>query len=127
MCVALRWSLSLPLCMFTLRWSTSSSDVCCLFVIAVCYSMFRLISAILPLVYGETHVRKELIKSVQMGPFTHKVDHGLDARKVNFEPSQAFGRLSMIIRLHLSASPRYWRSFLGRWSLLMFLTRFCWG
>jgi len=40
---------------------------------------------ILPLVYGETKVRTELIREVEMGPFKHKVDDGLDLRKAAFE------------------------------------------
>ena len=36
----------------------------------------------LPHLYSETKVRKELIREVEMGPFKHTVDDGLDIRKV---------------------------------------------
>ena len=38
-------------------------------------------AVVLPTVHAETNVRKELVKVVQMGPFKHTVDDGLDARK----------------------------------------------
>ncbi|VDP95243.1 unnamed protein product [Echinostoma caproni] len=37
------------------------------------------------LLYAETVVRKELIREVQMGPFKHYEDDGLDTRKCAFE------------------------------------------
>uniref|UniRef100_H2YRC0 TATA-binding protein interacting (TIP20) domain-containing protein n=1 Tax=Ciona savignyi TaxID=51511 RepID=H2YRC0_CIOSA len=39
----------------------------------------------LPKLYGETRIRKELIREVLMGPFRHTVDDGLDVRKAAFE------------------------------------------
>lgn len=39
----------------------------------------------LPMVFEETSVRQDLIHSVDMGPFKHKVDDGLDIRKGAFE------------------------------------------
>lgn len=35
--------------------------------------------------YRETKIRKELIREVEMGPFKHTVDDGLDLRKAAFE------------------------------------------
>jgi cullin-associated NEDD8-dissociated protein 1 len=32
---------------------------------------------------GDTKIKPELIREVQMGPFKHKVDDGLDLRKVS--------------------------------------------
>ena len=32
--------------------------------------------------YSETKVRSELIREVMMGPFKHKIDDGLEIRKV---------------------------------------------
>ncbi|KAF9229840.1 TIP120-domain-containing protein [Gyrodon lividus] len=40
---------------------------------------------LLPILYAETKVNAELIRTVQMGPWTHKVDDGLDARKTAWE------------------------------------------
>ncbi|XP_065191640.1 cullin-associated NEDD8-dissociated protein 1-like [Sycon ciliatum] len=40
---------------------------------------------ILPALYQETNIRKELIREVEMGPFKHSVDDGLDIRKAAFE------------------------------------------
>lgn len=38
---------------------------------------------LLPAVLGDTKIKPELIREVQMGPFKHKVDDGLDLRKVS--------------------------------------------
>ncbi|GMT08797.1 hypothetical protein PFISCL1PPCAC_94 [Pristionchus fissidentatus] len=40
---------------------------------------------VMPVVYQETNVRQELIREVEMGPFKHSVDDGLDLRKSAFE------------------------------------------
>ncbi|NXV75707.1 CAND1 protein, partial [Atlantisia rogersi] len=44
-----------------------------------------LLNTVLPGLYNETKVRKELIREVEMGPFKHTVDDGLDVRKAAFE------------------------------------------
>ncbi|XP_028513482.1 cullin-associated NEDD8-dissociated protein 1 [Exaiptasia diaphana] len=44
-----------------------------------------LLDSILPQLYNETKIRKELIREVEMGPFKHTVDDGLDIRKAAFE------------------------------------------
>lgn len=41
-----------------------------------------LLTQLQPRLYEETRVRKELIREVEMGPFKHTVDDGLDLRKV---------------------------------------------
>lgn len=38
---------------------------------------------LLPVVMEATYVKLELIREVMMGPFKHKVDDGLDVRKVS--------------------------------------------
>ncbi|KAI9137796.1 cullin-associated NEDD8-dissociated protein 1-like protein [Paraphysoderma sedebokerense] len=43
------------------------------------------LSELLPLLYRETVVRPELIHTVEMGPFKHQVDDGLETRKSAFE------------------------------------------
>ncbi|KAJ7596512.1 armadillo-type protein [Mycena floridula] len=43
------------------------------------------LASLLPNLYQETVVNPELIRTVQMGPWTHKVDDGLDARKTAYE------------------------------------------
>jgi cullin-associated NEDD8-dissociated protein 1 len=37
---------------------------------------------LLPLVMNESQIKPELIREVMMGPFKHKVDDGLEVRKV---------------------------------------------
>ncbi|XP_038208414.1 cullin-associated NEDD8-dissociated protein 1 [Zerene cesonia] len=44
-----------------------------------------LLPHVLPTIYLETKVKKELIREVEMGPFKHSVDDGLDLRKAAFE------------------------------------------
>uniref|UniRef100_A0A670I7J7 Cullin associated and neddylation dissociated 2 (putative) n=1 Tax=Podarcis muralis TaxID=64176 RepID=A0A670I7J7_PODMU len=43
------------------------------------------LSTVLPHLYNETKIRRELIREVEMGPFKHTVDDGLDVRKAAFE------------------------------------------
>ncbi|XP_046376355.1 cullin-associated NEDD8-dissociated protein 1-like [Haliotis rufescens] len=44
-----------------------------------------LLDSVLPHLYNETKIRKELIREVEMGPFKHTLDDGLDIRKAAFE------------------------------------------
>ncbi|VDN06172.1 unnamed protein product [Thelazia callipaeda] len=44
-----------------------------------------LLPIFLPYLYSETVIKKELIREVEMGPFKHTVDDGLDLRKSAFE------------------------------------------
>lgn len=43
------------------------------------------LNTLLPRLYKETIIKQELIRVVQMGPWQHKVDDGLDARKTAYE------------------------------------------
>lgn len=47
--------------------------------------ILNLLPQVLPLLYRETLVKEELIRQVEMGPFKHEVDDGLDSRKAAFE------------------------------------------
>jgi len=40
---------------------------------------------LLPVLYRETVIKPELVRIVQMGPWQHKVDDGLEARKTAYE------------------------------------------
>ncbi|XP_066158775.1 cullin-associated NEDD8-dissociated protein 1 isoform X1 [Euwallacea fornicatus] len=44
-----------------------------------------LLDTILPQLYNETNIKRDLIREVEMGPFKHTVDDGLDIRKAAFE------------------------------------------
>ncbi|XP_024063306.1 cullin-associated NEDD8-dissociated protein 1-like isoform X1 [Terrapene carolina triunguis] len=44
-----------------------------------------MLNTVLPHLYNETKIRRELIREVEMGPFKHTVDDGLDVRKAAFE------------------------------------------
>ncbi|KAJ7551602.1 hypothetical protein O6H91_06G021400 [Diphasiastrum complanatum] len=44
-----------------------------------------LLPALLPLLYDQTVIKKELIRTVDLGPFKHTVDDGLELRKGAFE------------------------------------------
>ncbi|KAK7688067.1 hypothetical protein QCA50_008437 [Cerrena zonata] len=43
------------------------------------------LTAILPSLYKETVINPDLVRTVQMGPWTHRVDDGLEARKTAYE------------------------------------------
>lgn len=45
----------------------------------------ELLPELLPQLYSETKIKKDLIREVEMGPFKHTVDDGLDIRKAAFE------------------------------------------
>jgi len=42
---------------------------------------------LLPFVMHESNIKPELIREVTMGPFKHKIDDGLEVRKVSVSPS----------------------------------------
>lgn len=43
------------------------------------------LNELLPAVFGDTQIKPELIREVQMGPFKHRVDDGLELRKSAYE------------------------------------------
>ncbi|CAG8443165.1 10301_t:CDS:10 [Ambispora gerdemannii] len=49
------------------------------------YLIRDVLDQLLPLLYEETVIKEHLIHMVEMGPFKHKVDDGLDLRKSAFE------------------------------------------
>ncbi len=44
------------------------------------------LGSLLPQVLNESHINQALIREVTMGPFKHKIDDGLEVRKVFFSP-----------------------------------------
>ncbi|KAK1760435.1 Cullin-associated NEDD8-dissociated protein 1, C-terminal part [Echria macrotheca] len=59
------------------------------------------LNQLLPFVMRETQIRQELIREVQMGPFKHIIDDGLEVRKAAYETlyalmESAFSRISII-------------------------------
>ncbi|KAJ1967463.1 hypothetical protein IWQ62_001844 [Dispira parvispora] len=40
---------------------------------------------VLPLLYQATRIREDLVRTVQLGPFQHRIDEGLDARKCAYD------------------------------------------
>ncbi|CAG8545270.1 6413_t:CDS:10, partial [Paraglomus occultum] len=49
------------------------------------YLIRDVLDQLLPLLYNETYVNPDLIRTVEMGPFQHQVDGGLDIRKSAYE------------------------------------------
>ncbi|CAO3650666.1 unnamed protein product [Mucor hiemalis] len=49
------------------------------------YLIRDILSDLIPLLYEETVVKEELIHTVEMGPFKHKVDDGLEIRNAAYE------------------------------------------
>ena len=64
--------------------------------------MMRHLDELLPLALKETNVHPELIRDVQMGPFRHKVDDGLELRKVRdmqlWPVSYAYQSFSLLMK-----------------------------
>ncbi|KAL0093191.1 TATA binding protein interacting protein [Phycomyces blakesleeanus] len=49
------------------------------------YLIRDVLGQLIPLLYEETVIKEELIHTVEMGPFKHKVDDGLEIRKAAYE------------------------------------------
>lgn len=45
----------------------------------------HIISEVMPMMYNQTIFREDLVVIVQMGPFQHKLDNGLDNRKIAYD------------------------------------------
>lgn len=59
------------------------------------------LAQLLPLVMKESKIKPELVREVQMGPFKHKVDDGLEIRKVSAAKLFGFGAPLMLLnRVH---------------------------
>lgn len=62
------------------------------------------LGTLLPLLYGETEVKKELIRVVQMGPWKQTFDDGLETRSASSAP--VLYTVSHHLLTIRSASPR---------------------
>lgn len=61
----------------------------------------------MPLIYAQTKQNPDLIRIVEMGPWKHKVDDGLEARKTTFETLYTIvshGTLRLGIKVLINAS-----------------------
>ena len=69
------------------------------------------LNQLLPFVMSETVIKPELVREVQMGPFKHIIDDGLEVRKVSrakiFPPYPLFA--DWLSRLRMRLSMRSWR------------------
>lgn len=62
---------------------------------------------LLGVIYGETKVKPELVRTVQVGPFKHKVDDGLELRMAAFECLDTVLD-TCIEKVHLQSHPHPW-------------------
>ena len=70
-----------------------------------------LLPSLLPLLYNETAKRSELVHQVDLGPFKHTVDDGLELRKAAFETMETLltkASDSLHVQLEPSPSPSPW-------------------
>ena len=44
-----------------------------------------LLPSLLPVLYAQTAIREDMVRMVDLGPFKHKIDDGLELRKASFE------------------------------------------
>lgn len=56
---------------------------------------------LIPLVMKDSEIDRSLIREVQMGPFKHKVDDGLELRKVSTSVLMSTGSLIFDSRVHM--------------------------
>ena len=68
------------------------------------------VAQLVPLVIKESMANADLIREVQMGPFKHKVDDGLELRKVSGSGILSMHELIRALRAHTKLCTRYWRT-----------------
>lgn len=66
------------------------------------------LAQLIPLVMKESKIKPELVREVQMGPFKHKVDDGLEVRKVSELLAPRISRLNIFRALMKPFTP-LWR------------------
>ena len=66
------------------------------------------LAQLIPLVMKESKIKPELVREVQMGPFKHKVDDGLEVRKVGEVRSPRISRLNLF-RVLMKLYTPLWR------------------
>ncbi|PON60377.1 Coatomer beta subunit [Parasponia andersonii] len=85
-----------------------------------------LLPELLPLLYDQTVVKKELIRTVDLGPFKHIVDDGLELRKAAFECvdtlldsclDQVNPSSFIVPYLRSGLDDPYWERFFDLWEL----------
>lgn len=69
------------------------------------------LAQLLPLVMKESKIKPELVREVQMGPFKHKVDDGLEVRKVS-QPT-----IDIAQRLALNVPRALMKLFIPSWKV----------
>ena len=67
------------------------------------------LSQLLPLVMKESEPNSALVREVQMGPFKHKVDDGLEIRKVNTRWSMNLNLLMTFPRALMKLFTLLWK------------------
>jgi len=68
------------------------------------------LAQLIPLVMKESKANPDLIREVQMGPFKHKVDDGLELRKVSDIEKDIMNKLTLCLRVHTKPYTRCWKT-----------------
>lgn len=67
------------------------------------------LGSLLPQVLKESHINQALIREVTMGPFKHKIDDGLEVRKVRFSLEHLIFNTDYLDRAHTRPSTLSWK------------------